>query len=147
MTGEQIVSLLFENFGWSAFIVAILLLIIFWAIVHGLAEPGKKISYLRGLVSYTKKYQRARDRKKPMVINVIEEGSNTLWRIVYPVKDWIDGDINDYSDTYISNILIGPFHARLAMLRLPRILRRCTAKRASALAPARFGGTHGPGDR
>ena len=99
----------------TALIGAIVLLIIFWAIVHWLAEPGKEISFLRGVVSYTKRHVRARTRKMAKPINVIDEYTGLLWRIVDPVKNWIDSDIKSFRAETISRILNGPFHEKCKM--------------------------------
>ena len=101
-----------KHFGWTALLVAIVLLIVFWAIVHFLAEAGKPVTFLGGFVSYTKRSAYIRSRKKVKPIDVVDEVTGTLWRIVEPVKSWIDADINSFGPDHTSRILKGPFHAK-----------------------------------
>ena len=48
--------------------------------------------------------------KKP--VEIIHENSETLWRVLVPVKDWIDSDLTTYGSNYLGSLIAGPHHLK-----------------------------------
>jgi hypothetical protein len=106
----SLLSAIFEHFGWTALVAVIALLLVFWVLVHLVAEPGKPVTYLGGVVSYTKRPNRPTRRKRRKPIDVVEPLSGTIWRVLRPVDEWIDQDISSFDQHDVENLLDGPHH-------------------------------------
>ncbi len=107
----NVISDIFRTYGIPGLAALLILVVVAWIIAHKNAEPGSEISLLWGLAKYKKKYARIR-RKKKKPVEVIHENSDTLWRILVPVKDWIDSDLTAYSSDYMDSLLAGPHHLK-----------------------------------
>ena len=83
---------------------------------HWLAEPGKPVTLLYGLASYTKSSRAAKSQAPPVAkparasrpIDVYHR--DTLWRIARPLEEWIDRDLTDVGPSCLDALLDGPYH-------------------------------------
>lgn len=132
---DKLVDQLIEHYGLTVLLSVLVLIFFAWAIIHVLAAPGKQISLLYGLVSYTKRDEVYKPPKRQKPIEVIHELSGTLWRIMTPIEEWIELDLTAVGYTYRSSLLSGPYHAACkrnlsyfdnsSMSKIYRIRRKC----------------------
>lgn len=108
---NDVISDIYRIYGILGLAALLILVMVAWTIAHQNAEPGSEISLLWGLAKYKKKYRRTSHKmKRP--IEVIHEDSETLWRILVPVENWIDADLTTYRSEYTDSLLAGPHHLK-----------------------------------
>ena len=95
--------------AWSVRCSLLVVILIFWAIIHLTAEPGCQISYLWGLVKYQKRHARQKQRKSRQ-LEIIIDDLQMVFRTITKLGYWIDSDISHFGFEHIDSLLSGPYH-------------------------------------